>query len=141
MIAKERLIDFLKTAPKTQNGIYKFSQWFLSKDEMDKYIHCIRVELARIRGSLRERGKQLRAFKIIVVSKVYDKDKKQATITLRFKDSLQKDFSAAVDSVFDIVSQGTDTLDEKHVRGLRTEPKNYNTANAIGRIKIHVKAK
>jgi len=139
MIAKHRLIDFLKNAPHSKNGIYEFRIWCLSESEIQKYVHRMRVELSRLREELREQGKQLRFFKMVVISRAYDKEKKQATIVMRFKDSLNKDFSAALDDVFDIISQGTDVLNEKEVRGLPKKPKNHPKTTAIGNMKIHVK--
>jgi len=139
MIAKYRLIDFLKTAPRSDGGIYEFSMWFISETKMDDYIHLMRVELSRIRDQLKDQGKQLRAFKMLVVTKDYNLITKKAKIVMRFRDSLKKEFTAIIDEIFDVVSQGTNVLNDKEIRGLPQEPKKYPNINELRRLNIDVK--
>jgi len=123
MNAKERLIDFLKKAPRAEGGTYTFAVHG-DKEEASAYVHRMRVELSRFRNKLRERNRQVRPFKMLLQSiephyQNTDGAARSYKVTLQFQQSNTDHISRELSEVFDVVSTGDGTIDEKQARGLK----------------------
>mgnify|MGYP006322008977 CR=1 FL=1 len=111
MNAKERLIDFLKSARVKPDLPYTFTL-DMPVNQAKVYVHRMRVELTRFRTALRERGERIRAFKMIVQEMVPDSlEPLQTHVTLLYVTNnklirMQKDIS----EVFELVATGEKQL-------------------------------
>jgi len=65
MIAKQRLIEFLRAARTQPDTPFTFTL-DMQPHDAKVYIHRMRVELGRFRSALQERGERLRRFKMLV---------------------------------------------------------------------------
>lgn len=118
MNAKLRLIEFLKTAPKSQTKTFEFVLENTTEPAAKDYIHRMRVELSRFRSALREEGKQLRPFRMLL-EELTSVDN-GVKIKLLYSDSPSSNRALRhVSEIFDVISTGDDTIDEKEARGLQ----------------------
>lgn len=121
MNAKERLIDFLRKAPHAEDKKYKFDV-LGDGAEAKSFVHRMRVELSRLRAELRDRNKQVRPFKMLMVSvEPSPTNQHYQQITLQFQQAKSDTVSREVSEVFNVLSTGDNMLDEKSARGLRKQ--------------------
>lgn len=85
MNAKQRLIEFLKSAKANPHTPYTFTL-DMPPENARTYIHRMRVELTRLRTALRERGERIKPFKMIVEEIIQDSlEPNQTHVTLYYK--------------------------------------------------------
>lgn len=119
MSAKDRLKMFLRAAPKASDKCYAFD---LPLSEMNaaKYIHRMRVELARLRSRLRDQGNQIRQFKMLTIRCEENGD--GTAIILKYQDSHVNALSAELTDIFSVLADEQQTIDDRDVRGLPKAP-------------------
>lgn len=111
MIAKQRLIEFLKSARVNPELPYTFTLDMPPPQARD-YIHRMRVELARFRNALRDRGERIRPFKMLIEELIPDSLEPNRThVTLRYQlDKGRTQMHRDISEVFDLVATGDKQL-------------------------------
>lgn len=111
MIAKQRLIEFLRAARTQPDTPFTFTL-DMQPHDAKVYIHRMRVELGRFRSALQERGERLRRFKMLVREIIPDSLEPNKThVTLQYylhgsRTKLDNDIS----EVFELVATGDKRL-------------------------------
>lgn len=134
--AKQQVITFLKTAPREKDRCFTFTLENTNETQAKEYIHRMRVELSRLRANLRDRGKQLRAFKMLLEDMKAENG--NVIVTLRFAESVSERMSKDLSSIFNVISTGDNIVNEREARGLKEPTKQAH--NPMERLHIHVKA-
>lgn len=104
--AKLKVIKFIENTKPGEQEIFKFDhEGDLHKAE--KFIHRMRVELSRMRKYIRDRGKTIKAWKMIVVSIEKSEEKiNHMTITLKRTTSESQEVFNQVDNILDELEGG-----------------------------------
>jgi hypothetical protein len=76
--AKERLMEFVRIA---DNTLYEFDLPGNVKNA-EQFVAYMRVELSRARQLMRDRGRKIRKFKMLLRAKTYDSSKKSVHVVL-----------------------------------------------------------
>ena len=81
--AKTRVLDFLSTAPKADDNLFSFNIPAEDRLEAERYLHRMRVELARLRTYFRDRSFKPVPFTMKKVS-LEQKSATVWTVTLKY---------------------------------------------------------
>ena len=121
MLAKEALIEFLRHAPKADDRCHTISlPAGTSAPSANVYLHRMRVELSRFRDYYRMLGKQTHPFKMKCVDITCNTD--ATLLKLEFRDTVSPRVLRDVNEIFDILTTGADTVDERELRDLPKQP-------------------
>lgn len=126
LTAKQQLKAFLTAALQAKDHRYTFTL-DMDVNKAHQFIHNMRMAMSRLRNRLRDGGKQLRQFKMIVISCEPNKDaailNPHTIITLEYRHSNINALSRDLTELFTILTDDTETIDDRVVRGqVLTQP-------------------
>jgi hypothetical protein len=121
MRAKEQLKQFLRHAMTTPDVPYTF-ELMCTPNDAHTYVHRMRVELTRFRAHIRNAGKQIIPFKMLLRSVEQD-ELGNCHVTLSYHLDIDGQLSEDISEIFAAVAVDRDTLDYKAARGLPPEPR------------------
>ena len=121
MRAKEQLKRFLRHVMETPDVPYTF-ELMCTPHDAHTYVHRMRVELTRFRAHIRNSGKQIIPFKMLLRSIEQDA-LGNCHITLLYHLDVDGKLSEEVSEIFSAIAVDRSTLDYKEARGLPPEPR------------------
>lgn len=114
LLPRAQLIAFLSQIRDNGGDTYSF-KLPMPEAKARNYVHRMRVELSRIRTRLRDQGKQIKPFKLLMHEWVPEHD--GVNITLRYAETISPKFQREISSIFSVVTTGDDSIDDRAARG------------------------
>lgn len=102
--AKQKVVDFITNTNPGENELFVFS-FRGNQEQAEKFVHQMRVELSRMRQYVREQGRSVKAWKMILEG-VEVVDDLNCKITLRRTISLSQQIANDVSDILEELDGG-----------------------------------